>query len=452
MEILDLSLFKAKAQAYGLRKAFDYVVANPDENLDKLLDMVLKLDFNGAMGKKTQVIYDILSKREGVWYDFIMKVLKEINPNQRDKFIDNVAINATLFGWNKAKSLSKKYDCNIPWAILMDPTSACNLHCTGCWAADYGNKLNLSLYEMNSVIEQGKELGVYAYIFSGGEPLVRKKDIISLCKKHPDCFFLAFTNGTLIDDEFADELAEVGNFIPAISIEGFEDDTDFRRGEGCYKAVIRAMEILKQRNLVFGISCCYTHKNVLTIGSEEFVDDMIARGAYFAWYFTYIPIGKGAVKELMATPDDRRFMYEQVRKFRTTKPIFTMDFWNDGEFVNGCVAAGRAYLHINARGDMEPCAFIHYSDSNIRNKKLLDGLRSPLFMSYRKRQPFNDNHLRPCPLLDNPDKLVEIVEESGAESTDLEYKENVRDLCGKCVDASRCWSDVADELWQRNRK
>lgn len=448
MEILDLSLFKAKAQAYGLRKAFEYAVANSEENLDKLLDMVLKLDFNGAMGKKSQVVYDILSKREGVWYDYIMKILKEVNPNQRAKFIDNVVINATLFGWNKSKSLSKKYDCNIPWAILMDPTSACNLRCTGCWAADYGNRLNLSVAEMSSVIEQGKELGVYAYIFSGGEPLVRKRDIITLCKKHPDCFFLAFTNGTLIDNEFADEMAEVGNFIPAISIEGFEADTDFRRGEGCYKSVVRAMEILKRRNLVFGISCCYTHKNVATIGSEEFIDDMIARGAYFAWYFTYIPIGKGAVKELMATAEDRRFMYHQVRKFREMKPIFTMDFWNDGEYVKGCVAAGRAYLHINANGDMEPCAFIHYSDSNIRNKKLLEGLQSPLFMSYRRRQPFNENHLRPCPLLDNPTNLVEIVEESGAESTDLEYKECVRDLCAKCKDAALRWSDVADELWE----
>ncbi len=56
----------------------------------------------------------------------------------------------------------------------MDPTSACNLHCTGCWAAEYGHKLNLTFDEMDKVVTQGKELGVYLYMFTGGEPLVRK--------------------------------------------------------------------------------------------------------------------------------------------------------------------------------------------------------------------------------------------------------------------------------------
>ena len=51
-------------------------------------------------------------------------------------------------------------------------------------------------------------------------------------------------------------------------------------------------------------------------------------------------------------------MYEQVRKFRQTKPIFTMDFWNDGEYAGGCIAGGRRYLHINAGGDVDPCVFI----------------------------------------------------------------------------------------------
>jgi len=130
----------------------------------------------------------------------------------------------------------------------MDPTSACNLHCTGCWAANYGNKLNLDYDTLDNIINQGKELGTYMYIYSGGEPLVRKDDIIRLCEKHSDCVFLAFTNGTLIDEKFADEMLRVKNFVPAISIEGFEEETDSRRGKGTYQRVVRAMEILKEKN------------------------------------------------------------------------------------------------------------------------------------------------------------------------------------------------------------
>ena len=233
-------------------------------------------------------------------------------------------------------------------------------------------------------------------------------------------------NGTLIDDAFADEMLRVKNLVPAISIEGFEEATDFRRGEGTYRKVIEAMTRLKERKLLFGISCCYTSKNVEVIGSEEYFDSMIDMGAKFAWLFTYMPIGAAAVPELIATAEQRKFMYEQIHKFRKTKPLFTMDFWNDGDAVGGCIAGGRGYCHINANGDMEPCAFIHYSDSNIKEKTLLECYQSPLFMAYRRSQPFNDNMLRPCPVLDNPGRLTQIVEESGARSTDLESPERLR--------------------------
>lgn len=254
-------------------------------------------------------------------------------------------------------------------------------------------------------------------------------------------------NGTLIDDAFADEMLRVKNLVPAISIEGFEEATNFRRGEGTYRKVIEAMTRLKERKLLFGISCCYTSKNVEVIGSEEYFDSMIDMGAKFAWLFTYMPIGAAAVPELIATAEQRKFMYEQIHKFRKTKPLFTMDFWNDGDAVGGCIAGGRGYCHINANGDMEPCAFIHYSDSNIKEKTLLECYQSPLFMAYRRSQPFNDNMLRPCPVLDNPGRLTQIVEESGARSTDLESPERACDYCNRCVPAAEKWAPVADELW-----
>ena len=254
-------------------------------------------------------------------------------------------------------------------------------------------------------------------------------------------------NGTLIDDAFADEMLRVKNLVPAISIEGFEEATDFRRGEGTYRKVIEAMTRLKERKLLFGISCCYTSKNVEVIGSEEYFDSMIDMGAKFAWFFTYMPIGAAAVPELIATAEQRKFMYEQIHKFRKTKPLFTMDFWNDGDAVGGCIAGGRGYCHINANGDMEPCAFIHYSDSNIKEKTLLECYQSPLFMAYRRSQPFNDNMLRPCSVLDNPGRLTQIVEESGARSTDLESPERACDYCNRCVPAAETWAPVADALW-----
>lgn len=437
-------------KVYGMKKVLDYLDEDPDNNIPKVLDWVEKFDKDKTAGRQFSAVKSVLEDTHSNWYGLVKSLYTDIDSEVRKTLFENFIINATIIGGKRQKKSREENNCNIPWAILMDPTSSCNLHCTGCWAAEYGDRLNMDFETLDSIIQQGKKLGTYMYIYSGGEPLVRKKDIIRLCEKHSDCTFLAFTNSTLIDQEFADEMLRVKNFIPAISVEGFEEETDFRRGEGTYRAITKAMEILKENKLPFGISCCYTSKNTDVIGSEEYFDDMIEKGAKFAWFFTYMPVGKDAVTELLATAPQREFMYRQIREFRKTKPLFTLDFWNDGEYINGCIAGGRCYLHINANGDVEPCAFIHYSDTNIHESTLLQAYKNPLFMQYKKNQPFNGNHLRPCPLLDNPGRLSDMVEKSGAKSTDLQNPENVRDLSSKCKLAAQNWERVADELWEES--
>ncbi len=431
-------------------KVFDYISGDPEKNMPKLLNLMETLGWDK---KQAGTFRKVVDNPDSNWHKLVADIWTNTDRDVLKTVFLNFALNATLFGIKEALKQEEIHDCNIPWAILMDPTSACNLHCTGCWAAEYGNKLNLTYEEMDSIISQANELGCYFFLFTGGEPLMRKADIIRLCENHPDCAFSAFTNATLIDNAFADEMLRVKNFVPAISVEGFEDSTDFRRGAGTFSRIEKAMEILREKKLPFGLSCCYTRQNVDVIGSEEYFDQMIKWGAKFCWFFTYMPVGKDAVPELMVTAQQRKFMYNQVRKFRETKPIFTMDFWNDGEYAGykdkpgGCIAGGKRYLHINANGDIEPCAFIHYANCNIRENTLLEALQSPLFMAYRKGQPFSDNLLRPCPLLDNQGALAKMVDESGAHSTDLQNPEDVHELTAKCVPAAGSWQSVADELW-----
>lgn len=374
----------------------------------KLMDWVDRLAGTGPNSFPVQraAVRRVIENPESNWYQLIIRILKETDKEVVKTVFNNFFLNANIIGWKTQEEYRQKYGCNIPWAILLDPTSACNIHCTGCcWAAEYGNRLNLSLDEIDSIIRQGKEMGVYLYIYTGGELLVRKKDLIALCEKHNDCVFLSFTNASLIDEDFAREMLRVKNFIPAICVEGSEGSHDGRWSQGSYEKVVKAMDILKTHRLPFGISCCYTSQNFESISSEDFYDQMIQWGASFVWYFHYMPVGNDAAPELLPTPEQREFMYYQIRHFRQTKSIFGMDFQNDGEYVGGCIAGGRWYPHINANGDVDPCVFIHYSDSNIREKTLLECLRSPLFMAYHDGQPFNDNMLRHCPMLENPEKL-----------------------------------------------
>lgn len=437
---------------FGLETVFKYLYKDPEKNLPKLMDWADKFS-KGEFSSQRDAIRAAISDPDSAYYPYVRHMIQDVDPEVLTTITVNFFINANLIGWKKQEELRNKYNCNIPWAILLDPTSACNLHCTGCWAAEYGNKLNLSFDEIDDIIRQGKDMGVYMYIYTGGEPLVRKADIIKLCEKHNDCIFLCFTNGTLIDEAFANEMLRVKNFVPAISLEGFEKATDSRRGEGVFKKVLNAMELLKTKKLLFGISSCYTSVNYDSITSEAYYDMMINSGAYFVWYFHYMPVGNDASPELMPTPEQRYTVYKRIRDYRTRKPLFAMDFQNDAEFVEGCIAGGRRYLHINANGDVDPCVFVHYSDSNIREKTLLESLRSPLFQAYHDGQPFNENMMQPCPMLENPEKLRAMVAKTGARSTDMQSPETVEHLCAKCDSYAACWKPKAEEIWEaRNAK
>ena len=438
--------------SFVLKEGANYIEKDPVKNFPKLINWAEKLAIREDHKEHVQTIKNVIEE-DNNWSELINRVLTELDTEVRKKFLVNYIINSGIYGQPIADELAEKHDCNIPWAILMDPTAACNLSCDGCWAAEYDETASMSIETLDRIIEEGKELGIYMYIYSGGEPLVRKDDLLKLAKKHDDCMFLAFTNGTLIDEEFAKELQKIGNFGFALSVEGYEDETDMRRGEGTFDQVIEAMDILNKYGIVFGFSTCYHSKNTQVVGSDEYIDFMVEKGCMFGWYFTYLPVGQDAVMDLMVSPDQREFMYHRIREAREKHPIFLMDFWNDGEYVDGCIAGGKNYLHINANGDVEPCAFIHYSNVNIKDVSLLEALQSPLFQEYKKGQPFNDNHLRPCPLLDNPDELKQMVHNADAHSTQLVDKESVDDLTDKTQLVAKQWAETADELWaEKNEK
>ncbi|TDA66920.1 MAG: radical SAM protein [Clostridia bacterium] len=390
----------------------------------------------------------LVDDRDNNWYQLAHRMLTETHPKIRQQLAVNFFINAGLLGIPRQKKASEEIGAHVPWGILMDPTEKCNLNCTGCWAGDYQRKQELDFATMDRILTEAEELGIYFIVISGGEPLMRKQDIVALAEKHPGQVFHLFTNGTLIDEAFVADMKRVGNITVAISLEGMEQTTDERRGHGVFKKVMRAMDLLRENGIVFGVSVTYTRKNTEEVGSDEFVDLLCDKGVAYGWYFTYIPIGKDVDLEFMATPQQRAYMYERIQYFRQTKPIFLCDFWNDGEAVNGCIAGGRTYFHINASGEVEPCAFVHYSTCNIKDISLKEALGNPLFKAYQKRQPFNTNLRRPCPIIDNPEMLRDIIHESGAYPTQLHANETIDEFVGKIEPYSEAWGELADQIWE----
>lgn len=435
-KIIDLTLRKInKDREEGFLKIVDF--AEPF-----LGDSITKQQFDQ--------VRSAIKDPDNRWMKMINHVLDETDPHVAKMAALNLGYEAFLRGTRMIRKNREKYQCNIPWLILFDPTSACNMHCAGCWSGTYGHKHNLTFEDMDKIITEGKELGIYLYMLTGGEPLVRKSDILRLAEKHNDVEFSIYTNSTLIDDAFCKEVVRLGNITFQLSIEGTPETNDERRGKGHYDAVMNAMDLMKKHGIIFGTSICYTRNNIEAVTSDEFLHMIADKGARFGFYFHYMPVGNNAVPELLPTAEQRKYMIERIRYIRSPKcdiPFFPMDFQNDGEKVGGCIAGGRNYFHINSAGDAEPCVFIHYSNANIHEDSILEILQSPLFMAYHQGQPFNRNHLRPCPMLENPELLQDMVHRTNAHSTDLESPETVEHLCGKCKDYAARWSVEAEKIW-----
>jgi MoaA/NifB/PqqE/SkfB family radical SAM enzyme len=237
----------------------------------------------------------------------------------------------------------------------------CNLNCTGCYS------------------------GLYT---KDGEPYTMKGTLLRLFEKYDDMYFLTYTNGTLLDEPTVKRLARLGNVAPAISVEGYEEHTDVRRGPGIYAKVMKAMDLLKKHGVLFGMSVTYTRDNIDLITRDEFILHYLDKGVIFAWYFMFMPVGKDPILQLVPTPEQRLYCGTQVERLRKQHPMFTADFWNDGPAVGGCLAGARNCLHILNSGRIEPCVFAHFGVDNIREKSILDAANSPFFKAIRREFPY----------------------------------------------------------------
>ena len=379
----------------------------------------------------------------------MLRALEEILPKGcpacRRRALENLVV-GSITGKMQRVQYRERTGLQPPYLLVFSPTMRCNLKCTGCYAFRYGKGDELPYGLLDRVLGEAREMGISFITISGGEPFARP-DLLDLYAAHPDMYFQIYTNGTLIGEAEADRLAELGNALPCISVEGFQAETDARRGRGTFRRVLAAMAGLRERGVFFGFSATATRQNSDLVVSDEFIRFWHGQGCSVGWYFNYIPIGREPDLSLMPTAAQRLRRRRRLAEVRERLPILLMDFWNDGPLVGGCMAGGRYYIHINVHGDVEPCVFAQFAVDNIRTKSLHEVLDSPFFRRIRARQPYSDNYLRPCMIIDHPQVLREVVRESGAHPT-YEGGHNLLTRCASGLDAIAAeWAEVADREW-----
>lgn len=361
----------------------------------------------------------------------------------------------------------------IPPALLtISPGKCCNLRCTGCYASSSGRDAAMLEYGVvDRIIREQRECwGSHFTVISGGEPLMwqsQGRDMVDLAAAHPDTYFMMYTNGTLIDGEMARRMGEVGNLSPAISVEGFEQETDARRGKGVYQWILQAFGHLRDAGVPFGVSITATRDNAELIVSDPFVEYYFReQGVIYGWIFQYMPIGRRYTLDLMVTPEQRLHMYEGMERIIREHRAFLADFWNSGPAANGCIAGGRSggYFYIDWNGNVSPCVFFPYTLDNIVQVYAHGGdlntvLLSPFFEAIRHWQreygfgkPSDQvsNQIVPCPIRDHHMDMVGCIREFGARPMDeaageaLEDEEYHRGLAayGEAFDA------LTRDIWE----
>ena len=379
-----------------------------------------------------------------------------------------------LTGIHARKKFYETHGFRPPSFITISPTNVCNLRCVGCYAGDIYTPHTLDLDVFMKIIQDMKEeFGAYFFVISGGEPFSYRskgKNLLDVLEANPDAYFMAYTNGTMINRDIAKRLAQLGNFTPAISVEGFEKETDERRGKGTFRKIMQAMDYLKEEGVLFGISVTPCRHNAELLLSDEFLKFYLEeKGAFYAWYFQYMPIGRNPTLELMVTPEQRVKMYHRIWDLVINQRLFLADFWDSGTASDGCMSAARGggYFYILWDGTITPCVFIPFKDrryGNIyevykRGETLTDVIKSPLFTAIRKWQSHYwmdqpkercGNLLAPCIIRDNCRVFYKIVKAVGAEPID----EGARDFLriveeGGLPRYNDEYRRLADPIWEK---
>ena len=348
------------------------------------------------------------------------------------------------------EAYKEKHGDYPPQFLVLSPGKGCNLHCTGCYAsANSVDAEKLDFETSRRIVREAHDLfGSRFMVISGGEPFMYKSDgktILDLFEEFNDMFFLVYTNGTLLNQNLADKLAELGNVTPAISVEGWEEQTDERRGKGIYNRILKAMSNLRNAGVPFGISLTATSRNAEILLQDDFYEYFFDElGVSYMWQFQLMPIGRGKdVVDLMITPEQRVKLYKQWAHLLEDKHFPIADFWNSSSLSSGCIAYGRwnGYFYIDWNGNIMPCVFVPYYVDNINNlyaqgKTLEDAMQSKLFRNGRKWQKdygfenpgHQENILMPCSIRDHYDNFKHNILTPDTKGEDAEAEAVLHDV------------------------
>lgn len=342
-----MSIVGNEIKRLGLMSMYKFLDKDPEENLPKLVNWLDSYIDPNVLTIQRQMFREIIEKKDSNWYQLLVSLWSDIDDDVRKTLFENIVINANALASETAEESRRKYNCNVPWVILIT----------------LDEEHGLGFDEWDDVIEQAKALGTFAFVFQGKDMLKNKEEMIALCNKHAECEFMVCSDGRYLDDDYATQIRRVRNLIVALTVTGTEAD----------RMLSEPTKILQKYKLPYAAMVRYNRESMERFSREAFFDKLIEHGVKLAFF-------------LSTLPDEEDKVWASIRAFRKTKPIMSVHFCKDKELIGGCVAGGRYFCAIDEKGNLQPCFFVHDTNSNICRKSLVECLQSPVFMAYHDEE------------------------------------------------------------------
>ncbi|MCL2743540.1 MAG: radical SAM protein [Planctomycetaceae bacterium] len=312
----------------------------------------------------------------------------------------------------------------FPPFLFFSLTDRCNLRCRGCWVTPPNQVKDLSLESIENVIKAGQKNSVYFYTLLGGEPFLAPA-MFDIIAKHPEAYFQIITNGFFLNQENTALIKKYGNASPLVSIDGFEETNDARRGTGSFEKAINGCRELQRQKILYGVAAVVTEQNFDDVVSEKFVQHFINLGASYLWFYLFRPIGIDSAPELAAEQNRIIEFRKKLLDMRRKMPIILIDTYWDAKGRAVCPASKGMSFVISPNGSVIPCPPLAVAKEKVQDNggDFFKTVNESGFL--RRFQEFIENHYdgknsQGCIILDKPKELAEFLR-----------KENVNDVSGR---------------------
>ncbi|MDD5457291.1 MAG: radical SAM protein [Candidatus Margulisbacteria bacterium] len=309
----------------------------------------------------------------------------------------------------RLRRINAERGLHVPAFMIFSLTSKCNLNCHGCYSKAFnrsGNK-EMSNEQIIKVLQEASELGISIALLAGGEPFT-KTAFLEMTAQLPNMIFPVFTNGLLITEEIAEKLQKQKHVIPVISIEGYADYTDKRRGAGVYAGIHNVLNRLNKHHVFWGMSITLTRHNFEIVTQHQFIRELVSLKCRLFFFIDYIPVEEGSDDKVL-TIEQQESVRPLLAELRSRYRALFIGFPGDEEAFGGCLAAGRGFVHISPDGSLEPCPFSPYSDINVTTAGLKEALNSKLLKTIRDNSDKLQEHSSSCALWENRDWVESLL-------------------------------------------